>query len=198
MRAFCFLGLQVWRRQGGAYDAALAWLDAALTRAPENARYHFVRGQVFAAAQRFTEAIDAYLQALSFEAGSTDALFALAAALQAVGEYAAAIETYRSPLAFEPGHVDALNNAATLMRTLGRIAEAESHLREALTLEPHHSVTHNNLGRQRYRGGMTMPGEALGGRVTCVFPAVTRERGRSHCQVGACRAGRECKLCHRS
>jgi protein O-GlcNAc transferase len=112
------LVLQVWRRQGGAYDAALAWLDAALTRAPENARYHFVRGQVFAAAQRFTEAIDAYLQALSFEAGSTDAL----------------------------------NNAATLMRTLGRIAEAESHLREALTLEPHHSVTHNNLGRQRYRG----------------------------------------------
>ncbi|WP_408512964.1 tetratricopeptide repeat protein [Paraburkholderia sediminicola] len=164
MRAFCFLGLQVWRRQGGAYDAALAWLDAALTRAPENARYHFVRGQVFAAAQRFTEAIDAYLQALSFEAGSTDAL----------------------------------NNAATLMRTLGRIAEAESHLREAPTLEPHHSVTHNNLGRQRYRGGMTMPGEALGGRVTCVFPAVTRERGRSNCQVGACRAGRECKLCHRS
>src|ERR1700733_7318364 len=64
--------------QGGAYEAALAWLDAALTRAPENARYHFVRGQVFAAAQRFTGAIDAYLQALSFEAGSTDVLFALA------------------------------------------------------------------------------------------------------------------------
>ncbi|MFM0072657.1 hypothetical protein PQQ86_15985 [Paraburkholderia sediminicola] len=79
---------------------------------------------------------------------SKPVLFALAAALQAVGEYAAAIETYRSLLAFEPGHVDALNNAATLMRTLGRIAGAESHLREALTLEPHHCITHNNLGRQ--------------------------------------------------
>lgn len=80
--------------QSGAYDAALAWLDRALTRAPDNARYHFVRGQVFAAAQRFAEAIDAYLQALSFDANSTDTLFALAAALQSAGEDAAAIADF--------------------------------------------------------------------------------------------------------
>ncbi|CAE6758345.1 tetratricopeptide repeat protein [Paraburkholderia nemoris] len=132
--------------QGGAHDAALAWLDAALTRAPENARYHFVRGQVFAAAQRFTEAIDAYLQALSFEAGSTDVLFALAAALQAVGEYAAAIEIHTSLLALEPGHVDALNNLGNCHRQLGDLHAAEAAYRRAIAAQPDDANALTNLG----------------------------------------------------
>lgn len=132
--------------QGGAYDAALAWLDGALTRAPENARYHFVRGQVFAAAQQFAEAIDAYLQALSFEAGSADVLFALAAALQSIGEYAAAIETYTSLVALEPGHVDALNNLGNCHRQQGDLQAAEAAYRRAIAAQPGDANALTNLG----------------------------------------------------
>lgn len=132
--------------QGGAYDAALVWLDNALTRSPENARYHFVRGQVFAAAERFADAIDAYLQALSFEANSTDALFALAAALQSVGEDAAAIETYGSLIALEPNHVDALNNLGNCYRQQGDLSAAEATYRRAIAAQPGDANALTNLG----------------------------------------------------
>ncbi|CAE6846477.1 tetratricopeptide repeat protein [Paraburkholderia domus] len=132
--------------QGGAYDAALGWLDRALTLAPDCARYHFVRGQVFVAGERFAEAIDAYLQALSFEPASTDVLFALAAALQSAGEYAAAIETYTSLLALEPTHVDALNNLGNCHRQQGGAAAAEAAYRRAIEVRPDDANALTNLG----------------------------------------------------
>jgi protein O-GlcNAc transferase len=147
--------------QGGAYDAALDWLDGALTCTPDNARYHFVRGQVLASAQRFADAIGAYRQALSFEAHCADTLFALATAQQSVGESVAAIETYTSVLALEAAHVDALNNLGNCYRQQGDLQAAEAAYRRALAAQPGDANALTNLGTLLEAAGRLDEAETL-------------------------------------
>ena len=132
--------------QGGAYAAALEWLDRALLRAPDNARYHFAQGQVFSAAQRFTDALDAYRRALALDPGSADVLFALAAALQTLADYPAAIDAYTSLLALEPAHADALNNLGNCHRQQGDTHAAQAAYRCAIALQPANANALTNLG----------------------------------------------------
>ncbi|NYH23842.1 tetratricopeptide repeat protein [Paraburkholderia bryophila] len=133
--------------QCGAYDAALGWLDSALSLVPDNARYHFVRGQVLAGAQQFTAAIAAYRQALALEQeASVDVLFALAAAQQSVTDYPAAIDTYTSVLALDGTHADALNNLGNCHRQQGDAEHAEAAYRRALDAQPGDANALTNLG----------------------------------------------------
>ncbi|WGS49192.1 tetratricopeptide repeat protein [Paraburkholderia sp. D15] len=133
--------------QCGANEAALGWLDNALRHVPDNPRYHFVRGQVLAAAQRFTDAIDAYRQALALApTPSVDVLFALAAARQSAADYAAAIDTYRAVLALEPSHADALNNLGNCHRQQGDAHQAEAAYQRAIEVQPNDANALTNLG----------------------------------------------------
>ncbi|WP_176058739.1 tetratricopeptide repeat protein [Paraburkholderia sp. BCC1876] len=133
--------------QCGAYDAALGWLDSALSLVPDNARYHFVRGQVLAGAQEFTAAIAAYRQALALEPEvSVDVLFSLAAAQQSAADYPAAIDTYTSVLALDATHADALNNLGNCHRQQGDAEHAEAVYRRALDAQPGDANALTNLG----------------------------------------------------
>jgi protein O-GlcNAc transferase len=132
--------------QLAAYDNSLVWLDAALAHAPDDARYHYLRGQVLAATQRLPDAIAAYRRALTLNAESADTLFALATALQAVADHAAAIEAYTSVLALEPSRVDALNNLGNCHRQTGALELAETAYRRALALHGDDATALTNLG----------------------------------------------------
>ncbi|RAS37946.1 tetratricopeptide repeat protein [Paraburkholderia bryophila] len=133
--------------QCAAYDAALGWLDKALSLAPDNPRYHFVRAQVLAGAQQFGAAISAYRQALALEpTASADVLFALAGAQQATADYPAAIDTYASVLALEPTHADALNNLGNCHRQRGDAEHAEAAYRRAIDVQPGDANALTNLG----------------------------------------------------
>ena len=135
------LGLQC-----AAYDDALAWLDRALGLAPEISRYHFARGQVLAALQRFDDAIDTYRALLAFDATSADLWFALASALQSNGDLRAAAKAYESAAALDPVLIDALNNLGNCYRQLGETALAQAAYRRVLAVQPQHASALTNLG----------------------------------------------------
>ena len=135
------LGLQC-----AAYDDALTWLDRALGFAPEINRYHFARGQVLAALQRFDDAIDTYRALLAFDATSADLWFALASALQSNGDLRAAAKAYESAAALDPALFDALNNLGNCYRQLGEIALAQAAYRRVLAVQPQHASALTNLG----------------------------------------------------
>jgi protein O-GlcNAc transferase len=135
------LGLQC-----GAYDDALTWLDRALVLARHVSRYHFARGQVLAALQRFDDAIDTYRALLTFDATSADLWFALASALQANGDLRAAARAYKSAAAFDPAQIEALNNLGNCHRQLGETVLAQEAYRRVLAVEPQHASALTNLG----------------------------------------------------
>ncbi|CAB3746298.1 tetratricopeptide repeat protein [Paraburkholderia humisilvae] len=140
------LCLGVLELQCGAYDAALAWLDEAIAHAPEVARLHFARGQVLAAAQRFTDALCAYERVLALDAPTADLLFAMGTALQALNDRRRAIDVYTRAIELEPAHVDALNNLGNCYRQQHAFDDAQAAYRRALALQPHDANALTNLG----------------------------------------------------
>ena len=132
--------------QCGAYDDALAWLDRALSHAPQETRYHFARAQILAALQRFDEALATYRALLTSDVTSTDLWFALASTLQLSGDTRAAAAAFESVVTLDPAHVDALNNLGNCQRQLGDTALAEISYRRALTVQPDYVSALTNLG----------------------------------------------------
>jgi protein O-GlcNAc transferase len=140
------LRLGVLELQCGAYNAALASLDKAIVHAPDVARLHFARGQVLAAAQRFTDAVSAYERVLKLDAASADLLFALGTAHLALADHPRAIDAYARAVELDPAHVDALNNLGNAYRQQHALDDAEHAYRRALAIAPHDANALTNLG----------------------------------------------------
>lgn len=155
------LGLQC-----AAYDDALTWLDRAIVAAPKETRYHFARGQVLSALQRFDDAIDTYRALLAFDATSADLWFALASALQTNGDLRGAAAAYQSASSLDPSQIDALNNLGNCHRQLGDAGLAEAAYRRAIAAQPGHASALTNLGTLLQANGQ------LDAAIECLSEAV--------------------------
>lgn len=132
--------------QDGHPQAALALLDLAVAGAPEEARFHFGRGQALQALYQWEEAAASYRRMLRLEPESADALFALGLCLHQSRQTGEAANAYRKALAIRPQDAAALSNLGVALQTLGRLDEAVAALRAAAELQPDSASHGLNLG----------------------------------------------------
>lgn len=132
--ALHFLGI-LRHRQGDAQQA-LALIDRALQRAPENAGIHLNRGNVLYERGRAREAADAYRDALSLDHGAAHAWSNLATALHALGDLPGACDAWQQAVRLAPESAEAW---FSLSRTLIEIGDVREGLRangRAIALQP--------------------------------------------------------------
>jgi predicted O-linked N-acetylglucosamine transferase (SPINDLY family) len=142
----------------GQYDDALAILEAAVARAPDNAEVHatlglvktFWRGSLGSAGGsprgRYDEAVVHFERARALSPEDPAVLTNLGNALQVLGRSEEAIGHYERVIAVSPDHLVALNNLGAARSTLGDIGGALSCFERALAIVPTYELALNNLG----------------------------------------------------
>jgi Flp pilus assembly protein TadD len=140
--------------QAGKTKAALAEIDAALSRRPGDARFATARAYVLEKSGRAAEAVT-WLRALLADQPRNDRLlFALGVAQDKAGDRTGAIATMRKVLEEVPDSPEALNYVGYGLAEKGEsLDEAESLVRRALAIEPDNGSFLDSLGWILYQRG---------------------------------------------
>ena len=129
---------------GGRVSEALAELDEAIARYPDDARLHHSYGGFCLRAARYEQALDAYKRALEIDPFLTDAHNALGAVYTELKDYIAAereFETVLEDPAYPTPHKTYFN-LGRLYDEQGRDDEAISSVRRAVGIDPKYYSGH--------------------------------------------------------
>ena len=95
--------------------------------------------------ETWTEAIDAYEQALRLDPQHVDALVNCGTLLYDRGDLAKAVDSFRRAVSLEPANALAQFNLGSVLEEIGELEHARGHLRRAVSLDPSYSDAHYNL-----------------------------------------------------
>lgn len=126
-------------------DEARTVLQQGTAFAPDSADFHYFRGSLDLAQQRFDDAVDNFRKADRLQPRNSAILINLGVAQLKRREVFSAMETYRGILAFEPGNVQAHANLAAAFQLSGHLDLAVESYRRALKINPEHLSAHQNL-----------------------------------------------------
>ncbi|SDO95240.1 Predicted O-linked N-acetylglucosamine transferase, SPINDLY family [Rhodoferax sp. OV413] len=130
----------------GAWDKAVSTLAGGMQRFPNNAVFHFLRGNLHTQAQEWTEAAVQYAAALRLNPQLIEAHGNLAAVFQAQHNWQQAWEQYEHALRLNPRDAAHLTGRATVLLQLGQHAQALRSCQEALAIAPNSVDAHRILG----------------------------------------------------
>ena len=151
----------------GRHADALAVLEAAIVRAPDNADVHATLGLVktsgpgpgavdgASALERYEEAIAHYERAQTLSPDDPGILVNIGNALQVLDRPEAAITYYQRALAQSPDHLEALNNLGYTRLALGDVGAAMTCFERALAIRPDYELPLLNLGLAQMALGRT-------------------------------------------
>ncbi|MBN2685199.1 MAG: tetratricopeptide repeat protein [Pontiellaceae bacterium] len=122
--------------ENGQLDNALTDISRCLNIAPNNPRYHFVKGNILLAGQRNIEAAGAYIQAIALN--SEDPMFHnnLGIAFENSADFEKAEIAYQNALRLNPQHFAAHTNLMLLKLRIGETETAQSLLTPLLNQSP--------------------------------------------------------------
>ena len=125
----------------GDYGTARAAIAAALAAAPQEPLYHFLSGEIFEAAGRHAEALEAYRQSwtlgpASIEAGLKTGVSLLKARPGLPGTLEEAAAIFEGLRAAKPFDRRVLTNLGFVYLNQGKLGPAEAALAEALSYDP--------------------------------------------------------------
>ncbi len=138
------LGLILFQR--GDPAAAVAQIDRALKRNPNDAAAHNNRGNALLGLRRRDEALASYDRALALQPAYADAQCNRGAALHALKHYDEALAACDRTIALQPDYSEAHSNRGNTLRELRRYDEAVAACDRALTLAPGFAEAHYNRG----------------------------------------------------
>jgi tetratricopeptide (TPR) repeat protein len=146
----------------GLRDWSLAWTKSE----PRNEDAWYGLGEAYYSLQRYSDAIEAYRQALRINPDDTVAWNNLGAAYDGLQRYSDAIEAYRQALRIKPDYADAWNNLGAAYNGLQRYSDAIEAYRQSLRIEPDDAKAWYNLGYaygdlQRYSDAIEAYRQAL-------------------------------------
>ena len=127
-------------------SAAIALIDRAIKRVPNNAVFLSNRGNALKDLKRFDEALASYDRALACLPDFAEALNNRGLVLHELKRFDEALESYRRSLAIKPNHAKTLNNRGMALRQLERFDEALASYDRALALEPNYAEALSNRG----------------------------------------------------
>jgi tetratricopeptide (TPR) repeat protein len=102
----------------------------------KGARLHLIRGRTALEARRFSDAVEAFQQAVAAQPDSLPAHFNLGAALSQTGDLAGAVAQFEEVLRLDPNHPDAHYNLGLLLSQSNHGEEAIKHLQVAVADNP--------------------------------------------------------------
>ena len=125
----------------------------ALSPAVLSAEDYFLRGNSYYESGQFTEALQAYDQALALSPDDPATLVNRGVALGQLGRYNEELESYDQSLGLRPDHAGTLSNRSVALYRLDRFEEALQALDEALAIRPDDPDTLHNRGSALSRLG---------------------------------------------
>lgn len=127
-------------------DEALAELQAAAARAPQNAQVRYYMGAAYEAKGQFEEAQREYELAARYDPTSASALGKVGEMRAQLGDHDGAIAIYRKALAIDPQSAALRNQLGAALTATGAYEQAIAELEAALRMEPENSSFMVNLG----------------------------------------------------
>jgi tetratricopeptide (TPR) repeat protein len=130
----------------GQYEKALAQLDKAIQKAPENPDYHSAKGVFLHRMNDALRAIDAYKDALKVDPEHSFSHFNLGLIYMRQNKAVQAITEWQEVIKVKPKDVDAIFNIAVALSHLGKSHQAIPFYEKVIKLQPDHVQAHQNLG----------------------------------------------------
>lgn len=124
---------------------ALARVDTALSKSPEAAAIHAIRGTVLLRLQRDSDAGAAFERSIELDPENGMAYAGLATVVASQGDRKRAVELFDKAAELEPDQNDFRFAAAQISREEGDIEAAEQRLRDLVKRAPGHVGARNNL-----------------------------------------------------
>jgi tetratricopeptide (TPR) repeat protein len=129
------------------YDQySLPYLEASLSRQPENSKMWMLAGRAHLRLHALPRAEDALKRATTLDPNLADAWNELGGVEAARNNYAAALQHYQRALSIQDDLAYCHLNAGQACERLGRLADAEQHFRKALALDASSPEASNGLG----------------------------------------------------
>ena len=136
-------GLIAFRRQ--QFEAALGFVDAAVTADPSVARFHGFRARLLGLDGRMEDAREACWAAIRLKPDEAEYWIDLGAVLDRLGETEAAVDAGRCAVALKPGSARAHENLGTFRLALGWYDEALESALAAVEVSDEESADLHNL-----------------------------------------------------
>jgi tetratricopeptide (TPR) repeat protein len=172
------LGIILFQR--GDPAAAVAQIDGALKRNPNDAAALNNRGNALLALRRFDQALASYDRALALQPAHADAQCNRGAALHALKRYDEALAACDRTIALQPDYAEAHSNRGNTLRELRRCNEAVAACDRALALAPGFAEAHCNRGSALHALRRFDEGLASYDRALALRPAYAE----AHCNRG--------------
>lgn len=132
--------------QSGDPDKAIAMLQAAVTRFPDDSEAHFNLGVVYQAGGLMEPALECFTRSAVLAPAGAAAHYNKATALHELGRLEDAAAAYRDAVAAEPGYAPAHAGLAFVLRTAGRLETAVAAYERALECDPRDAQSQSGYG----------------------------------------------------
>jgi tetratricopeptide (TPR) repeat protein len=140
------LNLAVAYSKNGNTDDALKTVFAIVKGHPDYAQAHFNLGVIYTQQDRFSEAAQAFQEALRLDPSNDVTRLTYVKTLVVLAQFETAAPIIRDYLHRHPHDLDALYFTGVVEKGLGNNAEAEKALRQAVAIDPNHFDARYNLG----------------------------------------------------
>jgi len=157
--AWARVNLAIALRNSGELGSALAELNIAADRCPDDFNVFFEKGLLHCLLEQPERATTEFRRAVQIDPANAAGHNNLGYTLFQQQQYEAARSCYDRAIELDPNYGEAINNLAELYEIKGEYRRAVTCLRRLLTLAPYSVETYFNLGMIQYRAGDLVPAE---------------------------------------
>lgn len=140
------LNLAIAYLKNGDSQEALKIISAIVKEHPDYAQAHYNLGVVYSQQERFSEAAQAFQEALSLDPSDDVTCLTYVKTLVILVQFETAAPVIRDYLRRHPHDFDALYYTGTVEKGLGNNEAAEKALRQAVAIDPNHAEARYSLG----------------------------------------------------
>ncbi len=134
----------------GRTEEAEAWMETALTLAPESVDVTYGYGAIRMSQRKYALALSLMQRVIALKPNHAKAHHCIAIALMETGDLVGALAAFVKSLKINPLDSDVFNDMGNLLKDMGRLSEASVCYEQALFLMPDNHLAMNNLGVVRF------------------------------------------------
>src|SRR5208283_5198434 len=148
-----------WNKIAGSWDSALASMaaesapgpvDSAVQQQPEDAAFHFNRGNTLYLAQQYRAALQSYDKAILLKPDYAEAYHNRGSVLNVLDRREAALVSYDKAILFKPDYAEAYCNRGNTLYVLQQYQAALESYDKAILLKPDYAEAYGNRGNSLY------------------------------------------------
>jgi tetratricopeptide (TPR) repeat protein len=130
----------------GLYDKAIAQIEKAISKDPDNPDYHSTKGVFLHKMNNPLRAIEAYKNALEVTPDHCFSHYNLGLIYMKQNKILKAISEWEAVIKVKPTDIDAIFNIAVALSHLGKSQESIPFYLKVIQIDPRHAQAHQNLG----------------------------------------------------